>query len=79
MILVAPTLWLPIHFDAQAATEHSGANTNVTSASASPPISHPVASPAKTKAGFLAGAGLVILSLLILAPGLALVRTFKQR
>jgi hypothetical protein len=38
----------------------------------------PIPSHTKRKAGFLAGAGLAILSLLALAVGLALVRTFKR-
>jgi hypothetical protein len=38
----------------------------------------PIPSHTKRKAGFLAGAGLAILSLLALAAGLALVRTFKR-
>jgi hypothetical protein len=43
-----------------------------------PPSGTPLPAAAKRKAGFLAGAGLVILSLLALAAGLALVRTFKR-
>ena len=78
LILIAPTLLLPAPFNGEAATERVGANTNVASASVSP-VSDPVDSHTKTKAGFLAAAGLVILSLLVLATGLALVRTFKQR
>ena len=39
----------------------------------------PARKPAKAKAGVLAAAGLVTLSLLVLAAGLALVRAFKQR
>lgn len=38
----------------------------------------PIPSPTKRRAGFLAGSGLAILSLLGLAAGLALVRTFKR-
>jgi putative exporter of polyketide antibiotics len=38
----------------------------------------PVPSHTKRKAGFLAGVGLAILSMLALAVGLALVRTFKR-
>ena len=38
----------------------------------------PISPEKKRKAGFLAGAGLAILSLLALAAGLALVRTFKR-
>jgi hypothetical protein len=38
----------------------------------------PITPEKKRKAGFLAGAGLAILSLLALAAGLALVRTFKR-
>jgi len=39
----------------------------------------PVEPGAKRKAGFLAAAGLAILSLLVLATGLALLRAFRQR
>ena len=39
----------------------------------------PVDSHTRSKAGFMAGAGLAILSLLILAAGLALLRAFRQR
>ncbi len=38
----------------------------------------PIHSPARRKVGFLAGAGLILLSLLILGTGLALVRAFKR-
>lgn len=37
------------------------------------------ATPQRRKAGFLAAGGLVVLSLLVLAAGLALVRAFRQR
>jgi hypothetical protein len=39
----------------------------------------PTEAPRKRKAGFLAAAGLIILSLLVLATGLALLRAFRQR
>ena len=42
------------------------------------PSGSPLPAATKRKAGFLAGAGLAILSLLALAVGLALVRTFKR-
>jgi hypothetical protein len=45
---------------------------------AAPPSGTPLPTATKRKAGFLAGAGLAILSLLALAAGLALVRTFKR-
>ncbi len=43
------------------------------------PSPEPLDPPKKRKAGFLAAAGLVILSLLVLAAGLALLRAFRQR
>ena len=44
---------------------------------AAPPT--PIPAPAKRKAGVLAGTGLVAFSVLLLAAGLALLRTLKQR
>lgn len=55
----------------------AGTNPATKNAPASLP-GGPVPSPAKRKAGFLAGTGLAILSLLGLAAALALVRTFKR-
>jgi hypothetical protein len=43
------------------------------------PAPAPAHRPAKKKAGFLAAAGLAVLSLLVLAAGLALLRAFRQR
>lgn len=78
VILLVLTLCLPMRFNAQTAAAATSADTNLPRASA-PPVPGPRASQTRTKAGFLAGAGLAVLSLLILAAGLALVRTFKQR
>jgi hypothetical protein len=39
----------------------------------------PAPAPHKRKAGFLAAGGLVVLSLLVLATGVALVRAFRRR
>ena len=54
--------------------------TNWPVAKISPPsVETPMPAPAKRKVGILAGAGLIALSLLALAVGLALLRAFKQR
>jgi hypothetical protein len=60
-----------------AAAEATATNRATKNAPASLP-GVPIPSPTKRKAGFLAGSGLAILSLLALAAGLALVRTFKR-
>jgi hypothetical protein len=83
-ILVIIALSFPVSFDSQgapapAARENVATNSNGVSVENSPSLPPPVPSATKTKAGFLAAAGLVILSLLILACGLALLRAFKQR
>lgn len=86
IFLAALTLFSPPLLDAQAATSGLATGERVVAESTnrpadgkSPRSSTPVASHTRSKAGFLAGAGLIILSLLVLAFGLALLRTFKQR
>ena len=84
--LLALALCGPVTLRAQAplpevaATSQIGvADTNLPRANHSPVNRQTSAPPpTKRKAGILAGAGLVALSLLLLAAGLALARTFKQ-
>jgi hypothetical protein len=61
---------------AAAAAEDTATNTTDLQRTTRPP---PVDSHTRSKAGFMAGAGLAILSLLLLAAGLALLRAFRHR
>lgn len=77
MLLTSPLIGAPPATQNIAAL--GGANTNQTAKPVStPPPRPPIPTTTKRKAGFMAGAGLAILSLLALAAGLALVRTFKR-
>ena len=78
MVLIAPAVAWP-QVEGQGATSAVVAS-NFAPALTNRPAPRAVAAPApvRKRAGFLAGAGLVILSLLILGTGLALVRAFKQ-
>jgi hypothetical protein len=61
------------------ATSAVGVTTNQAAKTVPTPRPGPAIPPEKKrKAGFLAGAGLAILTLLALGTGLALVRTFKR-
>lgn len=84
MVLVAVSLLAPVKLKSQDAAREKtvfviaaapATNPATTSSKAVPGVPIP---PERRKAGFLAGAGLAILSLLALAAGLALVRAFKR-
>jgi hypothetical protein len=69
-----------IVFAAASAVNVAGDAATNTSAVRTPrPNPSPVDARTRSKARFMAGAGLVVLSLLILAAGLALLRAFRQR
>ena len=84
ILLMILVLFSPARLDLHSAQITSGgenvaAMTNATPGKSSPVAARTIPPETKTQAGFLAAAGLVILSLLILAAGLALLRAFKQR
>jgi hypothetical protein len=83
-VLATASLLAPLRLHAQnesgrmAIYAAAAAPTNVAVRDSRVPQGVPIPTPEKRKAGFLAGAGLAILSLLALAAGLALVRAFKR-
>jgi len=84
-VLATASLLAPLRLHAQNEYESgrmaiyaAAAPTNVAVRDSRAPQGVPIPTPEKRKAGFLAGAGLAILSLLALAAGLALVRAFKR-